>query len=141
MEIERLDKSAFLDPMRGEPTVRFTKAGVVLFNKCAVKHLGLFDKKNGYASVCFGHDTKYKHDLSVFKDSEGWQLRSNKGTAGGAIFNNVAFARHVIDVTWERCSVHPVGVSKPGSVVFRIARLPVDDEKNKDVFALLRKKE
>jgi hypothetical protein len=139
MEIEKLHKEDFTDPLRGEPTVRFTKSGVVLFNKCAVKHLELKDK-NGYASVSFGHDLKYKSDFNVFKDTEGWQLRANKGTAGGAIFNNVALTRHVIDVTWAMNN-HAVGVEKPNSMVFRIARLPLDDDKNKDVYALLRKKE
>ncbi len=140
MEIEKLSKEDFTDPLRGEPTVRFTNTGVVLFNKCAVRHLGLFDKKNGFACVSFGCDPKCKYDFNVFKDSEGWQLRSNKGTAGGAIFNNVALTRHVIDVTWAMNN-HAVGVEKPNSMVFRIARLPLDDDKNKDVYALLRKKE
>ena len=38
-------------------------------------------------------------------------------------------------------AVGAVGAVKPSSVVFRIARLPLDDDKNKDVYALLRKKE
>jgi hypothetical protein len=138
MEIEKLNKEDFTDPLRGEPTVRFTKSGVVLFNKCAVKHLEL-KGKNEYASVNFGHDSRYKSDFNVFKDTEGWQLRANKGTAGGAIFNNVALARHIIDVTWAMNN-HAVGIEKPRSVVFRIARLPLDDGENKNVFALLRKK-
>lgn len=139
MEIEKLHKEDFADPMRGEPTVRFTFKGVVFFNKCAVKHLGLYDKKNGYSIVSICRDLKTKSDFGVFKDSEGWCLR--KGTAGGCLFNNVGIARHVIDATWDRCVSHAMGAVKPKSVVFRIARLPLDDGKNKDVYALLRKKE
>lgn len=138
MEIEKLNKEDFMDTMRGEPTVRFTNAGVVFFNKAAVKHLGLHDKKNGYAIINICRDRKVPSDFGVFKDTEGWQLR--KEASGGAVFNNVGLARHVIDATWER-TCHAAGVVKPGSVIFRIARLPLDDDKNKDVFALLRKKE
>lgn len=140
MEIEKLCKEDFMDPMRGEPTVRFTVMGVVFFNKAAVKHLGLLDKKTSeYTTVEMCRDTKCKSDFGVFKDIEGWTLR--KGSNGGAVFNNVGLARHVIDTTWERCQSHPVGAEKPYSVVFRIARLPLDDGKNKDVYALLRRHE
>jgi len=139
MEIEKLCKEDFMDAMRGEPTVRFTVKGVVFFNKAAVKHLGLYDKKKDvYAVVNICRDAKCKSDFGVFKDVEGWPLR--KGSNGGAIFNNVGLARFIIDATWDRCQSHSVGAEKPYSVVFRIARLPLDDEKNKDVFALLRKK-
>ena len=138
MEIEKLHKEDFIDSMRGEPTVRFTVKGVVFFNKCAIKHLELYDKKkDSYATINLCRDKKDKADFGVFKDFEGWCLR--KGTAGGAIFNNVGLARHVIDTTWDRCVSHPVNAVKPRSVVFKIARLPLDDGKNKDVFALLRK--
>ena len=142
MEIERLSKEEFIDTMRGEPTVRFTNMGLVHFNKAAVKHLGLCDKKGIYGIVNICRDRKNKADFGVFVDSEGWQLR--KESSGGSVFNNVGLARHVIDATWERCQSHAVGAVgavKPSSVVFRIARLPLDDDKNKDVFALLRKKE
>jgi hypothetical protein len=140
MEIEKLCKEDFMDTMRGEPTIRVTVKGVVFFNKAAVKHLGLYDKKKDvYAVVNICRDIKCKSDFGIFKDVEGWPLR--KAPAGGAIFNNVGLARHVIDATWERCVSHPVGALKPYSVVFRIARLPLDDGKNKDVYALLRKKD
>lgn len=139
MEIETLSKEDFKDAMRGEPTVRFTHSGVVFFNKAAVKHLGLKDKV-GFLFVQICRDLKVKSDFAVFKDTcDGWQLRD--GHAGGALFNSVGLARHVIDATWERCVSHPVGAEKPGSVVFLIAKLPLDDDKNKDVYALLRKRE
>lgn len=138
MEVEKLCKDDFTDTMRGEPTVRFTRMGVVFFNKAAVKHLGLYDKKSGYAVVNLCRDLKNKSDFGVFKDTEGWPLR--KESSGGAVFNNVGLARHVIDATWER-TCHGVGVEKPCSVIFRIAKLPLDDDKNKDVFALLRRHE
>jgi len=139
MEIEKLCKEDFVDAMRGEPTVRFTVKGVVTFNKAAVRHLQLYDKKEDtYAVVNICRDTKCKSDFGIFKDSEGWQLRKERE---GAVFNCVGLANHIIDMTWDRCVSHPVDAVKPCSVVFRIARLPLDDGKNKDVFALLRKKE
>jgi hypothetical protein len=47
----------------------------------------------------------------------------------------------VIDATWNKGEGHPAGSVKPRSYTFGIALLPLDDNKNKDVFALLRKKE
>jgi hypothetical protein len=109
---------------------------VVYFNKAAVKHLGLYEK-GVYASVQICRDLKVKSDFGVFKDPEGWQLR--KDHEGIAVFNSMGLAQHVIDATWERWC-HAVGDVKPRSLTFVIARLPLDDDKNKDVFALLRKK-
>ena len=137
MEVEKICKEELACSMRGEPTVRFTYLGVVFFNKSAVSHLGLYDKKSGtYCSVHICRDVKNKADFGVFKDGEGWLLRKDRD---GAVFNSAGLARHVIDATWDRCC-HAVGAVKPSSMVFRIARLPLDDDKNKDVFALLRNK-
>ena len=137
MEVEKLHKSNFVDDMRGEPTVLFTSKGLISFNHTAVVHLQLMNKK-GYFSVSICRDPKCPSDFSVCKDEEGWKLR--KASAGRAVFNCVGLARHVIDTTWESFISHPVGVLKPGTMVFRIARLPLDDLKNRDVFALLRRK-
>ena len=138
MEIEKLNKEDFMDTVRGEPTARFTYTGLVSFNKASVQHLGLHDKKkDSYTIVNICRDRDNPADFGVFKDTEGWQLR--KAWGGTAIFNNVGLARHVIDATWGRCN-HGAGAVKPTSIVFRIAKLPLDDDKNKDVFALLRKK-
>ena len=138
MEIEKLNKEDFMATVRGVPTARFTYIGLVTFNKAAVKHLDLYDKtKNSYAIINICRDKDSRCDFGVFKDTEGWQLR--KAWGGTAIFNNVGLARHVIDATWER-GIRAVGTVKPTSIIFRIAKLPLDDDKNKDVFALLRKK-
>lgn len=140
MELEKLTKEDFSNCDRGEPSVRFTFSGVVFFNKAAVKHLGL-KEKSGYRTVSICRDPKNKSEFGVFveKDNrDGWQLR---GDREGAVFNSVGLARHVIDATWERCVSHPVGSVKPDSYVFRIAKLPLDDDKNKDVYALLRRHE
>jgi hypothetical protein len=137
MDVEKLSKSSFVDFLRGEPTIRFTNKGVVYLNHAAVKHLKLL-QGSVLSSVSICRDNKCHADFGIFKDSEGWCLRPGPG--GGMMFNNVGLARHVIDATWDRCQSHPVGAEKPQSVVFRIARLPLDDGKNKDVFALLRKK-
>jgi hypothetical protein len=137
MDIEKLSKDDFSHCSRGYPTVRFFYKGVVMFNVAAVKHLKLYDKNSGYARVSVCHDKEKPGDFSVTCDGEGWQLRENGH--GEAVFNSVGLARHVIDLTWERCSHAADGV-KPRSWVFRIARLPLDDDKNKNVYALIRKK-
>jgi hypothetical protein len=74
----------------------------------------------------------------VCKDEEGWALR--KITEGRVAFNCVGLANHVIDATWDSFISHPMASVKPESMSFRLARLPLDDGKNSDVFALLRRK-
>lgn len=142
MEIELLSKQDFNDRSRGEPAVHFDKRGVIYFNKAAVKHLSLADHKN-YFSVSVCRDPKHPHDFFVLRDDDnGWQLRGAEG--GGVRFNSASLANHVIDTTWEmQCQKLPAGTIpiKPTSMGFRIARLPVDNEKNSNVFALIRKKE
>jgi hypothetical protein len=143
MEIEKLCKEDFVSDqgLRGVSTVRFTYEGVIMFSKGAVSHLRLFDiHKKTYASVCIcrGKRETEHADFFITRDDDGWQLR--KGYAGGAVFNNCVLARHVIQKTWERCC-HIGGEKMPQRMGFKIALLPLDDDKNKDVYALLRKKE
>ena len=137
MEIEKLKKSDFADILRGEPTIRFTVKGIVVINKRAVAQLHLYDGKS-WCCVGICRDVTNHAEFSITKDRDGWQLRRAFG--GGAVFNCAGLARHVIKKTWERCQNHPVGVEEPLSCSFRIARVPVDDDKNKDVYALIRKK-
>jgi hypothetical protein len=139
MEMEKLSGEGFLDSTRGKPSVRFTSTGLVEFNRAAITHLQLCDKKTGYCVVNFCRDPKHPADFGVFKDTEGWQLRRTTHDRCG--FNNVGLSQHVIDATWNKGEGHPAGSVKPRSYTFGIALLPLDDNKNKDVFALLRKKE
>jgi hypothetical protein len=143
MEIEKLRKEDFVSEngQKGVPTIRFTAVGVIMFSKNAVSHLKLFDdKKKEYASVSIyrGKRETERADFFITKDVDGWKLR--KGYAGGAQFNNCVLARHVIQKTWER-HVHINKEKMPERMGFKIALLPLDDDKNKDIFALLRKKE
>jgi len=141
MEIEKLQQEDFTDPMRGRPSISFTHRGVIVINKSAVLHLKLYDKKTkkyGCVSICKDKDNP--HDFSIMRDVEGWQLRGDK--SGAAVFNSVRLARYVIDTTWDgRGSVHAVGAIKPTSWLFKIAMMPLDDDKNSGVYALIRKKE
>jgi hypothetical protein len=141
MDIEILHKGDFMNELRGEATIRFTYSGVVCFNHAAVIFLKLIESgKKGYSPIHLCKDPKNPGDFGVFKDPSGWVLRKN--STGGAVFNCVGLARYIIDATWNRQGVcHPVSSVKPFSYVFRIARKPWDDGKNKDVFALLRRKE
>ena len=138
MEIEKLQQEDFTDPMRGRPSISFTHRGVIVINKSAVLHLKLYDKKTGkYGCVSICKDNDNPQDFSIMRDAEGWQLRGDK--SGAAVFNSVRLARHVIDTTWES-KIVAVGTVKPKSWLFKIALLPLDDDKNSEVYALIRDK-
>lgn len=141
MEMEVIGKDLFASTDKNEATVRFTYQGVVYFNHNAVRVLNLIEKgKKGYSPVLICRDLKIKHNFGVFKDAGGYALR--EGNSGGALFNCAGLARHIIDATWDRPgAVHGVGCDKPKSMVFRVAGKPLDDDKNRDVYALLRRKE
>jgi len=137
MEIEKLRKEDFIKPFCGEPTIRFQNTGPIVLNSKAVKHLSLKEGNGKLASVCIYTENKRHSEFFITKDVEGWELRLD--STGKGLFNNVKLARFVIDSTWENCVCHPVGAVKPDNMTFKIARLPLDDDKNKNVFALLRK--
>lgn len=143
MEIKQLSKENFATKgcMSNQPYVRFYRKGLIVLNKSAVKHLKLWDKKNGWGCVGIGVDihSMCQSDFTITNDPLGWCLRT--GTSGGAVFNNASLSRHVIDKTWERAQSHPVGCPKPLSCVFRIATVSLDEDKNKGVYALLRRRE
>jgi hypothetical protein len=122
---------------KGEAVIRFRQMGIIRLNCHAVIRLGLFVSFTG---VSFYQDPQCPAEIFICGDGDGWPVRKCSG--GGAQFNNCELARHVIDLTWERrvCAAGDNAV-KPKSYSFRIARLPVDDGKNKNVFALIRKKE
>ncbi len=138
MNIEKLRKEDFKNPFRGAPIIRFTASGLIYLNKHAIKHLHLKNGK-GFLSVHICHDKSCRGEFFIMKDDDGWCLR--RGPGGGGVFNNIKLVHHVIDATWERCQSHPVAAVKPKSLTFKIAHLPIDDDRNKNVFALLRKKE
>lgn len=134
MEVEKLKKEDFASdkPARGTPQIRFTKNGTVIINRSAVRHLGL---QRG-VSIC--KDKKDCGEFAIMRDDNGWTVR--KAGNGQMVFNNAALVHHILDKTFEKCC-HAAGVSRPDSYTFRIALLPLDDDKNKDVFALLRNNE
>ena len=146
MNFTKLNKEDFNsgDVVRGEPGIRFEKSGLVSLNKSAVKHLCLYDAKTKkYHGVSFMCDAVRKFDVYIYRDDDGWEIRpaNKKEEPSVAVFNNVALSQHIIDLTWEANVSRPVGAVKPRSYCFRVALLPVDDDKNKNVFALIRKKE
>jgi len=143
MNIEKLHKSKFISPRntRGVATISFYHKGEIHLSRNAVKQLSLYDshKKVFFSvSVFVDTDERQQSDFFVMRDdTDGWCLRRAYG--GGAVFNSCELARHVIRKTWER-DRHLASEDAPRKMIFRIASLPIDD-KNKDVFALLRKKE
>jgi hypothetical protein len=139
MNIEKLRKEDFT-PNSCKPLVRVYYTGEVYLNRLAVEHLGL---RNGHGylplSICHDKDPRRCGDFFIMRDDEGWCLIDAPGR--GAKFYGAKLTHLIIDSTWNNVSCHPAGVSKPKHMTFIVARLPVDDDKNKDVFALLRNKQ
>jgi hypothetical protein len=114
-----------------KPTVHIKSDGLFTFNRRAVEHLGLS------TGVSFCVEKSSRNCFAVMRDDSGYKLR--KTNCGRLLIDNSALAKHIINLTLERCPL-PAGVEKPKSVVFVIALLPVDDGDNKDVYALIQKK-
>ena len=131
MEVESLNRDDFRGT-GGEPRIVFSRTGAVIINHIAMKQLGL----DGSKSVVIGFDKSNPADFTIAVGECGWRVRVGKH--GEGIFNSKGLVRHVIDRTWNRKS-HAVGECKPESIGFYISRVGVDDEKNKNVFALIRK--
>lgn len=139
MRIEKLKKEDFVSEvvLRGTPSIRFSRSGVVVFNKSAVTHLKLINDKKKLHGVSFCQDEDSPCDFFIMRDDAGFSLRLN--TAGQALFNNVCLCRRVLEKTFEVCA-HSATAEPPSGYSFLVALKPVDDDKNKNVFALLRKK-
>ena len=123
---------------RGEPSVRFDKCGEIKINKAGVEHLRL--KEIGIPFVCiFQGEDRECHNFFIKKSSSGWGLRS--GPDGSLRFNCAAMSKLVIRETWES-HVRPAGDTwnRPKAYTLHIALVPIDNENNKDVYALIRKK-
>lgn len=137
MDIEKLKKEDFTSEQsaRGVPSIRFTKCGAIILSKSAVAHLKLNDAKTFGVVIC--KDKKDPCEFFITRDIAGWQLRPSGN--GCMVFNNASLVHHILARTFEKCS-HAADAIMPDSFTFRIAPKPLDDDKNKDVFALLRKK-
>jgi hypothetical protein len=137
MEIEKLHKDDFVSGReRGVPTICFRSSGMIALSRIAVEHLKLYDaRKKVFKNVDIRSGVNYGKTEFFISAVDG-EFSVRKGWHGGALFNNCMLARHVIDKSWSGGA----GVVKPDRMIFRIAIVPVDDDKNKDVFALIRKK-
>jgi hypothetical protein len=116
---------------RGLATVSFTRRGIVILSNLALNRLEL---KNDSLVDIFQGDLQ-----SEFFISRGNTYQLRKNGRGGAVFNSVDLSSLVIDKTWTITS-HAYGVDCPTKFTFIICERPVDDEENKNVYALLRKK-
>jgi hypothetical protein len=139
MRIEKLRKEDFLSDtvFRGTPSIRFSHSGVVVLTKSAVGHLKLIADKKKLHGVSFCVDKDAPCDFFIMRDDGGFDLRLN--TNGQALLNSACLCRHVLEKTFEKCA-HNATADAPVSYTFLIALKSVDDDKNKNVFALLRKK-
>ena len=139
MRIEKLKKEDFpFDHIsRGSPIVRFCRSGAVVLTHSAVVHLRLCEKEDHIHGISICHDKDDPCEFFIMRDDDGWVLRYI--SHGQLVFNNACLSRYIIGKTFEKCA-HAAGVEMPKSYSFLIAPRPVDDDKNKYVFALLRKK-
>ncbi len=147
MELIKLPKDKFpVNGGREEPTITFYSTGKIVLNKAAVSHLRLRldvpfkdrEEPSPLKGVSFFEDPKRHEDISIGGDISGWDVRDYSG--GRAVFNNRAFARHVIEKTFNahtRCAGDTT--KPPSSYSFRIAQKPIDDDDHKNIFALIRK--
>lgn len=135
-ELHKEDFSSHMSP-RGEPSIRFERSGQIRINKAAVKHLGLMVGENTCVSVIV--DKEHPLDFFVRVSHSGWKVREVKAEIGSMTFNCAGLAKMVIEKTWQSRG-HAAGCDKPDSCVLGVALLPVDNNCNKDVYALIRKK-
>lgn len=138
MDIEKLRKEDFCSSHipRSVPSIRFTKNGLIILSRSAVVHLGLKYGKSLHG-VSILHDKKDHCEFFIMRDDGGWRLRHI--SFGQAAFNNSVLAHYIVCKTFEKCA-HAADAVMCESYSFRIALLPVDDDKNSGVYALLRKK-
>lgn len=116
---------------RGIATVSFTKRGVIILSGVAIKRMGL--NRDSLVDIFQGDIT------SEFYISSGSTYRLRKNGKGGAVFNSVDLAGLVIEKTWQ-ITPRAAGIECPDRFTFIICEKPVDDEDNKEIYALLRKK-
>jgi len=139
MEIEKLRKEDFgyTHLPHRVPSIRFMKHGAIVLSRSAVLFLKLQKSANGFHGIAICHDKKDTREFFITRDDDGWQLRSCSN--GQAVFNCAALSHYVLSKTFDKCA-HAADAIMVSSYTFRIASLPVDDDKNNDVYALLRKK-
>lgn len=114
-----------------EPTVVVKDSGLFILNRSAMGILG------GVVGVSFCEEKSSRNCFAIMGDKEGFLLHAT--SCGRMMFNNVKLARHIISCTVMRMSL-PAGAVVPKKVLFHVARVSVDDDKNKGVFALILKK-
>ena len=132
----KLNKDDFVSCKGGgaksmEPTVVVKDSGLFILNRSAMDILG------GASGVSFCEEKSSRNCFAVMGDEGGFRLHAT--SCGRMLFNNVKLARHIIGCTVMRMAL-PAGAVAPGHVVFRVASVSVDDDKNKGVFALILKK-
>jgi hypothetical protein len=139
MNIEKLSETDLSSGVlsKAYPSVRFNSDGRIFINRSGVQHLKLYNETlRSFERVSICHDKDNPCEFFIIKDASGKEL--HKSAQGEATLHDAVMARHVINKTFERCA-HAADTVKPDRYTFRIALFPVDDDKNKDVYALLRK--
>jgi hypothetical protein len=132
MKLERLTREALARKSRNRiATISFTRRGVVILSNVALVRLNV---RHGSLVDVFQGDVPSEFYIAV-----GNTYRLRKNGTGGAVFNSVDLAQLVMDKTWA-ITPRPAGAMCPDRFTFIVCERPVDDEENKEIYALLRKK-
>lgn len=136
MELRKLTKENLGGrSKKGLPTISFTRRGLVILSQKTVEKLEI-DLKSKHHSLV---DVFEGPSISEFFISRGTTYKVRKNGDGGAVFNCSTLSELVIDRSWK---VHPHNALEPApdKFSFIVCDKPVDDEENKNIFALIRKK-
>jgi hypothetical protein len=122
----------------GSPSVTFSHKGLITLSSKACVFLGIITAGKDSAYVCIFQDQDKPTDFFVSAEGGG-AFRLRRNSSGGYMFNCSALAKLVREQTWA-CHGHAVGAVMPNNITLVICERPVDDGKNKTIFALIRKK-
>ena len=137
MKLVKITRESLGSPEKNtEPSITFFKNGLIVLSKRAVTLLkiGSDIKHPGYIQILF--DEESDKDFYIHG---GGSYRVRYNNKGAAMFNCTALCKLVMFQSWSAHG-HPAGAEMPKRVTLYLCNKPVDDDKNKNIFALLRKK-
>jgi len=121
---------------RSARTITFTVRGTGVLSKTSIKflNLDLCNDKDRFIDV---HQDLEK--IADFFISKGSTYRIRKNSTGGGVFNCKNLSDLIMQKTWNH-SGHAALEGCPNRISLTICENSIDEGKNKNVFALIRKK-
>ena len=133
MDLKKLNKETLGGRCKkGIATVSFTRRGLVILSERTMNKLEL--KPNSLVDIFQGEVP------SEFFISRGTTFKLRKNGSGGGVFNSMPLCTLVMEKTWQRYGTATIS-DPPDRFSFTVCNRSVDDEENKHVFGLIRKKE